>query len=81
MENVRIGIVGIGNMGSAHMACISEGRIKGLVLGALCDSDPARLALCEERCPDVPRFSDYHEMIKSGLFDAILIAVPHRLHA
>ena len=37
MENVRIGIVGIGNMGSAHMACISEGRIKGLVLGALCD--------------------------------------------
>ena len=81
MENVRIGIVGIGNMGSAHMACISEGRIKGLVLGALCDSDPSRLALCEERCPDVPRFSDYHEMIRSGLIDAILIAVPHRLHA
>ena len=35
MENVRIGIIGIGNMGSAHMACISEGRIQGLVLGAL----------------------------------------------
>ena len=81
MENVRIGIIGIGNMGSAHMACISEGRIQGLVLGALCDSDPSRLALCQERCPDVPRFSDYHEMIRSGLIDAVLIAVPHRLHA
>jgi len=81
MDMVRVGIVGIGNMGSAHAACIGGGKINGMVLAAVCDLKPERLALCEEHYPAAVRFSDYKEMLASGLIDAVIIAVPHRLHA
>jgi len=78
---VRVGIVGIGNMGSAHAACISSRKIQGMTLAAVCDIKPERLHLCEDRYPSVPRFSQYSEMLTSGLIDALIISVPHRLHA
>ena len=81
MDKVRVGIVGIGNMGSAHAACIGGGNIRGMVLAAVCDVRQARLELCRERFENVALFTDYREMISSGLIDALIIAVPHRLHA
>jgi len=81
MDKVRVGIVGIGNMGSAHASCIGSGKIDGMVLAAVCDLNPERLKICEENYPDAARFEDYREMLKSGLVDAVIIAVPHRLHA
>lgn len=81
MNQVRIGIVGIGNMGSAHLACIAAGKINGLSVTCVCDSNPNRLALCAEKYPEIRTFSDYEEMLDKGNLDAVLIAVPHRLHA
>ena len=37
MQNVKIGIVGIGNMGSVHAKNIFDGQINHLELGAVCD--------------------------------------------
>lgn len=42
MDKVRVGIIGVGNMGSAHAHCIYTGGIEGLELAALCDISPAR---------------------------------------
>ena len=42
MQSVRIGVIGIGNMGSAHAVCVAQGEIKGLVLTAVCDLDEQR---------------------------------------
>ena len=81
MDCVRLGIVGIGGIGSAHFNCVGGGKISGMRLGAVCDIDPARLEYCKGVYPDVPRFSDFGDMIKSGLIDSALISVPHRLHA
>lgn len=81
MKTIRVGIIGIGNMGSAHAACISRGEIQGMTLAAVCDSNPERLQLCKAHCPEAARFSDYHELISSGFVDAVIIAVPHRLHS
>ncbi len=36
-ETVKVGIVGIGNMGSAHAKSIFSGNIKGMELAAVCD--------------------------------------------
>ena len=44
LDTVRIGIVGIGNMGSAHAKSIFAGNVKNLVLGAVCDIAPEKLA-------------------------------------
>jgi predicted dehydrogenase len=71
---VRLGIVGIGNMGSAHVEWVP--KIKGLELRAICDLDPAKL----DRYPDIPHYAESAAMIRSGSIDAILIATPHYFH-
>ena len=38
MDNVRVGVIGFGNMGSAHAKHIFDGLIKGFTLTAVCDT-------------------------------------------
>ena len=81
MERIRLGIVGVGGIGSAHFNCVGSGKIAGMTLGAVCDIDPERLEYCKGVYPGVPRFSDCGEMFSSGLIDAALVSVPHPHHA
>lgn len=81
MEKVRIGIIGIGNMGSGHAGNIVAGKCPELELTAVCDIDPARLQWAERSLPEsVVRFDDAERMMMSGLIDAVIIAVPHYDH-
>ena len=43
MEQVRFGVIGIGNMGSHHVQKLFEGAIPGAVLAAVCDVKETRL--------------------------------------
>lgn len=76
MKKVRIGIVGLGNMGSVHAQQILAGKINRLELGAVADVNSEKLA----RVPQVKGFKTAAEMMASGLIDAILIATPHYDH-
>ena len=40
MEKVRVGIVGVGNMGSGHVENYAAGKIKNGKLTAVCDLKP-----------------------------------------
>ncbi|MBQ9086437.1 MAG: Gfo/Idh/MocA family oxidoreductase [Clostridia bacterium] len=80
MKAVRIGIIGIGNIGSAHASAINGGDIPGLVLGALCDNDPKRAAELKELYPHVPVYENAEEMMDSGLVEAVVISTPHYDH-
>ncbi|TAH64624.1 MAG: Gfo/Idh/MocA family oxidoreductase [Anaerolineaceae bacterium] len=81
MNIVRIGIIGIGNMGSAHAQSIFQGKVNDLVLTAVCDIDESRLEWAKQTFgEEVALYSDYHLLINSGLVDAILIATPHTIH-
>jgi len=73
---VRLGIIGLGNMGQSHADNIIAGKVPGLVLVAVADQDAERL----DRFKDAAHFSDGFELIKSGIVDAILIATPHYSH-
>jgi predicted dehydrogenase len=76
MGTVRIGIVGLGNMGSAHARHILAGQIARLELTAVCDVHAARCAAF----PGPAAFASARAMIASGTIDAILIATPHYQH-
>jgi predicted dehydrogenase len=76
MSTVRIGIVGIGNMGSVHVRNLEQGAVKGAVLAAVCDTTPAKLA----RFDKIPVFTSATDLLKSGTVDAVLIATPHYDH-
>lgn len=79
MSTIRFGIVGIGNMGSHHLAYLSKGEIQGGTVGAICDTDPAKLDRFTKQY-NVPGFATHKEMLASGQIDAVLIATPHYDH-
>ena len=72
---VRLGIIGLGNMGSGHVSAHMP-KIRRCELTAVCDVDSSKL----DQYGDFARFSDSAELIRSGLVDAVLIAVPHYDH-
>ena len=48
MDNVKICIVGIGNMGSIHANALYEGKVKGATLSAVCDIKEDKLGSCND---------------------------------
>ena len=74
MDHVRLGIVGLGNMGSGHIS--SMPRLSRVKLTAVCDEIPSKM----DRYSGVAKFESSAEMIRSGEIDAILIATPHYFH-
>ena len=81
MDTVKIGIIGIGNMGSTHALSISKGLVPGLALAAVADRQEARRQWAEENLPEDCRvFTEGTELIASGICDAVLIATPHYQH-
>ena len=62
MENVRYGIIGIGNMGSGHAVNLDKGVIDGACLTAVCDIRPERLEWAANTLSqDVLKFSTTDE--------------------
>ena len=79
-KTLKIGIVGIGNIGSAHANALYTGQISRARLAALCDTDEAVRRALSEKYPDVPVFSTHTELIESGTCEAIVISTPHYFH-
>ena len=80
MDKIRLGIIGIGNMGSGHANSVIKGWCPDFVLSAVADTNPKRLEWAKEALGDVKTFNTAEEMLDSGCIDACLIAVPHYDH-
>ncbi len=82
MNKLKLGIIGIGNMGSAHAKNIKEGKCPEIEIVAVADTDPKRLDWAKEQGygKNISYFNDDLQMLASGLIDACLIAVPHYDH-
>jgi predicted dehydrogenase len=77
---VRLGIIGLGAQGGMYATLIADGRVPGVVIGAISDSDPERAALAGDTYPGVPFYDDYRAMLDSGDVDAVVVCVPHYQH-
>ena len=73
---IKLAIIGIGNVGSAHGKTVLSGAIEGMTLRAVCDIDPTKNGLS----PDIPFYTDYRQLLQTDI-DAVIISVPHPLHA
>lgn len=77
----RVGIIGLGNMGSVHLNNFIIGKIKNAQITALCDIDPEHLYRMKDKLNDeVQYFENSSELIHSGLVDGVVIATPHYDH-
>lgn len=79
MKEVRLGVIGMGNMGTVHARGIGRGAVPGGRLSAVCDLNPERLSAFEAE-QGVSLFTDAQAMMQSGLVDAVIIATPHYSH-
>jgi predicted dehydrogenase len=81
MDIVRIGVIGVGGMGSNHVGYLSNGEIPGAKLTALCDVNPDQLARMKTRVGgEVATFEDADALMHSGQVDAVVVATPHYDH-
>lgn len=80
MEKVKLGVIGLGNMGSGHTQNILAGKTPEITLAAVADRREARRAWAQDNLPGVPLFTEGSQLIRSSLCDAVLIATPHYQH-
>lgn len=81
MKEVRIGVIGIGNMGSSHAERIANGEIEGLRLEAVADLKESRRKWAGENLPGYVRiYENESRLMADSNLDAVLIAVPHYAH-
>lgn len=79
MKNVRLGIIGMGNIGRFHGGYLLEGKVRGAELTAVGSTSPGKLE--DYASKGVKVFGSGTELMASGLVDAVLIATPHYQHA
>ncbi|NSW89782.1 MAG: Gfo/Idh/MocA family oxidoreductase [Firmicutes bacterium] len=81
MKKVRIGVIGLGNMGFNHAKYIFKGTVPGGELSAVCDINQSRLELAKEEFGDkVRRFDNTDLFFANAPVDAVLIATAHYTH-
>ena len=76
MKSVRLGIIGLGTMGSGHADNVISGKVSRCEITAVCDPAPEKFA----RFPNAKGFTRSDELVRSGAADAVLIATPHFDH-
>ena len=80
MKKVRLGIIGVGNIGSGHVENILAGNCPEIEIAAAADRRESRRAWAREKLPDIPVFTEGEELIASGACEAVMICVPHYQH-
>lgn len=81
MKTVKVAVIGIGNMGFAHAACIAENQINCMSLTAVCDISEKKLNKFSEKYPIIKCYTSYEQLFNDKICDSVIIAVPHPLHA
>ena len=81
MGKVKLGIIGIGNMGTQHAQQILKGMNPELELAAVADRSQARRDWAATNLPETVKvYAEGAELIAGGACEAVLIATPHYQH-
>ncbi|MCM1299159.1 MAG: Gfo/Idh/MocA family oxidoreductase [Firmicutes bacterium] len=80
MDKIKLGIIGVGNMGSGHLRNVAAGKCPKVEVTAVADICPEKLEGALKILPSLHCFDSAEKLLDSGLIDAALIAVPHYEH-
>jgi predicted dehydrogenase len=76
MTKVRLGLIGLGNIGQHHASYLTSSKVSRAELVAISDAVPGKL----EKFKGLKGFTEGEALIRSGLIDAVIIATPHYQH-
>lgn len=82
-DELRLGLVGTGNIGRAHLSALSSLRSAKLVnfnLAAICDDDNGSLTRAAKEYNVPKRYDDYRELLKDDKIDVIYVCTPTSKH-
>ncbi|MCE5237408.1 Gfo/Idh/MocA family oxidoreductase [bacterium] len=79
-STIRVGLIGCGMITQrSHAPRLAE--VPGVTITAVCDLDTERATKArDEHAPAAALFTDYQELLASGLVDAVTVATPVALH-
>ena len=80
MSKIRLGLIGVGNIGTAHLNNVLSGQCPEVEITAVADRRASRREWAAEQLPDAVIFEEGKELISAKACDAVLIAVPHYQH-
>lgn len=81
MKKVKLGIIGVGNIGTTHVKNILQGRCPEIEVAAVADRRQARRDWAREALPEgTAVLEEGEQLLESGLCEAVLLAVPHYQH-
>jgi predicted dehydrogenase len=81
MTKVRVGIIGIGGMGTNHAQELIAGKVPNAELTAVCDIRTERLEWAKQSFGDsIKLFDNTDSFFQSKAFDAVMIVTPHYDH-
>lgn len=81
MDTVRIGIIGVGNMGSDHAKYLYKGKVPNGKLVAICDIKEEKSGWIKDNLgEDIKFYTDVEMFLEDDEIDAVLIATPHYDH-
>lgn len=75
---IRVGLLAYGAIGHEHNLAVQH--TPGLVLSAVCDMNPERVAAALDLAPDAATFSAADAMLASGMLDLVVISTPPNSH-
>ncbi|MFJ4268643.1 Gfo/Idh/MocA family protein [Paenarthrobacter nicotinovorans] len=79
-SNLRVAVVGAGQMGADHVARITH-KTKGAVVSAIVEPDRHRAEAVLAEAPGASLFTRIEDAIDEGALDAVLVATPGQFHA
>lgn len=77
---LKVAVIGIGNIGSAHATAIANREIEGMTLTAVCDTNQKKIKDFQKKFSNIEGFSSYESLIDANVCDAVIIATPHPKH-
>ncbi len=78
MDQIRLGIIGMGNIGKHHAGYLLDGKAARCQLVAVASTSPGKLEVYRQKGLQV--FGDASELLRSPDVDAVIIATPHFQH-
>jgi predicted dehydrogenase len=77
-KDIKVGLLAYGAIGDEHNKAILA--TDGLVLHAVCDTNPERLTAALQISPDAKTFDDANQMLADSEIDLVVISTPPNSH-
>ncbi|WP_338472301.1 Gfo/Idh/MocA family oxidoreductase [Niallia sp. XMNu-256] len=80
MRVVKVGIIGMGNIGKSHSIPLDKGLVKGAILTAVCGREHQLNWIKENLSEQVQFYQNEEAFLQESNIDAVIIATPHFSH-